>query len=54
MVANELNDPFAPILLAASTLGVNDAESTLLAQVQEIIEAQADRILRKERDVLKQ
>lgn len=46
MVANELSSPFAPIRLAAATLGRPDAEKTLLPRVQAIIEQQADKMAR--------
>lgn len=54
LVAHELNDPFAPIRLAAATLGITGAESTLLARAQEVIEAHADRMSRMVRNVLEQ
>jgi diguanylate cyclase (GGDEF)-like protein len=54
MVAGELSDPFAPIRLAAATLGMSGAESMLLARVQEVVEAQADKLSRMVRQVLDQ
>jgi diguanylate cyclase (GGDEF)-like protein len=52
MVAGELSDPFAPIRLAAATLGMSGTESVLLARVQEVVEAQADKLSRMVRQVL--
>jgi diguanylate cyclase len=52
LVANELSDPFAPIRLAASTLGVAGAEAELLPRVQLVIEEQADRLARMVNAVL--
>jgi K+-sensing histidine kinase KdpD len=46
LVADELSDPFAPIRLAAATLGRPDAEETLLPRVQAIIEQQVDKMSR--------
>ena len=46
MVANELSNPFAPIRLAAATLGLPGAEKTLLHRVQAIIEQQVDKMAR--------
>jgi signal transduction histidine kinase len=46
MVANELSNPFAPIRLAAATLGLPGAEKTLLPRVQAIIEQQVDKMSR--------
>ncbi len=54
LVAGELHDPFAPIRLAAATLGMSDAESTLLARVREVVEAQADKLSQMVRQVLEQ
>ncbi|MES3013890.1 MAG: GGDEF domain-containing protein [Pseudomonadota bacterium] len=54
MVANELSDPYAPIRLAASTLGIPGAEATLLPRVQVVIEEQAERLARMVREVLGQ
>ncbi len=54
MVANELSDPYAPIRLAASTLGIPGAEATLLPRVQLVIEEQAERLARMVREVLGQ
>ena len=52
MVAKELSDPFAPIRVAAATLGMSDAESSLLKRVQEVVEEQASRMSRKVGEVL--
>lgn len=52
LVANELSDPYAPIRLAASTLGVKGAEATLMPRVQAVIEEQADKLARMVRGVL--
>jgi diguanylate cyclase (GGDEF)-like protein len=52
MVADELSDPYAPIRLAASTLGIPGAEATLLPRVQVVIEEQAERLARMVREVL--
>jgi diguanylate cyclase len=52
LVASELSSPFAPIRLAAATLGMDGAETTLLPRVQAVIEQQADKILRMVADVL--
>jgi diguanylate cyclase (GGDEF)-like protein len=46
LVANELSNPFAPIRLAAATLGRPDAERTLLPRARAIIEQQADKMAR--------
>lgn len=46
LFANELNDPWAPIRLAAATLGRPGAEKTLLPRVQAIIEKQVETISR--------
>lgn len=54
LVAKELNDPFAPIRLAAATLGMSGAESTLLAHVQQVVEAQAEKLSRIVKEVLDQ
>ncbi len=54
MVADELSDPYAPIRLAASTLGIPGAEATLLPRVQVVIEEQAERLARMVREVLGQ
>lgn len=54
MVANELSDPYAPIRLAASTLGIPGAEAALLPRVQLVIEEQTERLARMVRDVLEQ
>jgi diguanylate cyclase len=54
LVADELSDPFAPIRLAASTLGIAGAEASLLPRVQLVIEQQADRLARQVRQVLEQ
>lgn len=54
MMATESNDPFAPIRLAAATLGVTDAESALLARVREVLEAQAAHMARMVGAVLEQ
>jgi diguanylate cyclase len=54
MVANELSNPYAPIRLAASTLGFPGAEATLLPRVQFVIEEQAGRLARMVREVLEQ
>ena len=52
MVAKELSDPFAPSRVAAATLGMSDAESSLLKRVQEVVEEQASRMSRKVGEVL--
>ncbi len=52
MVANELSNPYAPIRLAASTLGIPGAQTTLLPRVQSVIEGQAERLAQMVRDVL--
>ncbi len=52
MVANELSNPYAPIRLAASTLGMPHAQATLLPRVQSVIEGQAERLARMVREVL--
>lgn len=52
LVAEELGNPFAPIRLAASTLGIPGAEATLLPRVQAVIEEQADKMLRMVKDAL--
>ena len=52
MVAKELNDPFAPVRVAAAALGMSNPGNTLLPQVQELIEEQAGRLSRMVRDVL--
>ncbi len=52
LVASELSDPFAPIRLAASTLGVAGAEAALLPRVQIVIEQQAEKLARMVREVL--
>ncbi len=52
MVADELSNPFAPIRLAAATLGIPGAEATLLPRVQAVIEEQADKMARMVRQVL--
>ena len=52
LVAEELGNPFAPIRLAASTLGIPGAEATLLPRVQAVIEEQADRMLRMVKEAL--
>ena len=54
MVAKELSDPFAPIRVAAATLGMSDAENTLLKRVQELVEEQASRMSRKVGELLAQ
>ena len=54
LVADELSDPYAPIRLAASTLGIPGAEATLLPRVQVVIEEQAERLARMVREVLEQ
>ena len=54
MVAKELSDPFAPIRLAAATLGMSDAENTLLKRVRELVEEQASRMSRQVGEVLAQ
>jgi diguanylate cyclase len=53
-VAKELSDPYAPIRLAASTLGIAGAEATLLPRVQAVIEEQAEKLVRMVRGVLDQ
>jgi diguanylate cyclase (GGDEF)-like protein len=52
LVANELSSPFAPIRLAASTLGLPGAQATLLPRVQAVIEQQVEKIWRMVNDVL--
>jgi diguanylate cyclase (GGDEF)-like protein len=52
MVANELSNPFAPIRLAAATLGRPDAEKTLLPRVQAVIEQQVDKMSRQVSELL--
>lgn len=54
MVESELSDPYAPIRLAASTLGISGAEAALLPRVQAIIEEQAERLAQMVRQVLEQ
>jgi diguanylate cyclase len=54
IVAEELSNPFAPIRLAASTLGISGAETTLLPRVQAVIDEQTDRMLRMVREALDQ
>lgn len=54
MIANELSDPYAPIRLAASTLGIPGAEAALLPRVKLVIEEQAERLARMVRGVLEQ
>ena len=54
VLANELSDPFAPIDLAVSALGISDVEATLLARVRSLVEAQADHVLRRLGQVLAQ
>ncbi|CAN5835866.1 hypothetical protein BH11PSE8_BH11PSE8_30610 [soil metagenome] len=54
LVAEELSNPFAPIRLAASTLGIPGAEATLLPRVQAVIEEQADKMLRMVKAALAQ
>ena len=46
LFANELNNPLAPIRLAAATLGQPSAEKALLPRVQAIIEKQVDKMSR--------
>lgn len=52
LVADELSNPFAPIRLAAATLGMQGADTTLLPRVQAVIDQQADKILGMVADVL--
>lgn len=52
LVANELSDPFAPIRLAASTLGIAGAEAVLLSRAQLVIEEQAEKLARLVRQAL--
>jgi diguanylate cyclase (GGDEF)-like protein len=52
LVANELRDPFAPIRLAAATLGRPDVDKVLLPRVQAIIEQQVDRAWRLVSEIL--
>ena len=54
MVANELSNPFAPIRLAAATLGLPGTEKTLLPRVQAIIEQQVDKLSRLVSELLDQ
>lgn len=54
LVSEELGNPYAPIRLAASTLGIPGAEATLLPRVQAVIEAQADKMLRTIKEALEQ
>ncbi|MDP9902598.1 GGDEF domain-containing protein [Variovorax ginsengisoli] len=52
MLAKELSDPFAPIRLAVTTLGMSGAEVALLALVQEVVEKQARKLVRMVNEVL--
>lgn len=52
MVVEELGDPFAPIRLAASTLGMTGAEATLLPRAQAVIELQAEKMVQVVKRVL--
>jgi diguanylate cyclase (GGDEF)-like protein len=52
LVARELGSPYAPIRLAASTLGLEGAESALLTRVRGVIEAQAEKLSRQVHDLL--
>jgi signal transduction histidine kinase len=54
MVESELSDPYAPIRLAASTLGIPGAEAALLPRVQAVIEEQSERLAQMVRQVLEQ
>jgi diguanylate cyclase (GGDEF)-like protein len=54
MVARELSDPFAPIRLAAATLGIPGAEAALLPKIQAVIEAQADKLAQMVKTALDQ
>jgi diguanylate cyclase (GGDEF)-like protein len=54
LVASELSDPYAPIRLAAATLGIPGAQASLLPRVQGVIEEQAERLARMVRDLLDQ
>jgi diguanylate cyclase (GGDEF)-like protein len=54
LVANELSDPFAPIRVAASTLGIPGVQASLLPRVRQVIEEQAERLARMVRGVLEQ
>jgi hypothetical protein len=51
-VAEELGSPFAPIRLAASTLGLEGRESMLMARVRSVIEAQVEKLSRMVGDML--
>lgn len=52
LVARELSDPYAPIRLAASTLGIPSAQTTLLPRVQAVIEEQVERLARMVNEAL--
>lgn len=54
LVEKELSDPYAPIRVAASTLGISGAQATLLPRVQLVIEEQAERLAQMVREVLNQ
>lgn len=54
MVVDELSNPYAPIRLAASTLGIPGAEAMLLRRVQAVIEQQAEKMARMVRQVMEQ
>ncbi|WP_157615168.1 hypothetical protein [Rhizobacter sp. Root404] len=54
LVADELSNPYAPIRVAAATLGFPGAESTLLPRVRVVIEKQAERLAGMVRAVLDQ
>ena len=54
LVAHELSDPFGPIRLAASTLGIEGAEATLLRRLHGVIDEQAERLARMVQRVMAQ
>ncbi|MBC8055849.1 MAG: GGDEF domain-containing protein [Rhizobiales bacterium] len=54
IVADELSNPYAPIRIAASTLGLPGAQAALLPRVQAVIELQAEKMASMVRQVLKQ
>ena len=53
-MASELSDSFSPVRLAASMVGIEGAEATLLPQVQVAIAEQAATVARKVRQILEQ
>jgi diguanylate cyclase len=54
LVADELSNPYAPIRMAAATLGIAGAGATLLPRVQGVIEEQAEKLAAMVRQVLQQ